>query len=152
MECSLRRLACLAGLLALLPGLTAGVSAQAMHRPPAASPAVLAADPNPGIRNFLKGVRTTSPTDAWAVGYYCSAAGMWKTLILHWNGSTWLKVASPTPGVGPEQAGSLLYQVSADSPADAWAVGSYCVSQCATNSEHDHTMILHWNGTRWSVS
>jgi hypothetical protein len=42
--------------------------------------------------------------------------------------------------------------VSADSPTDAWAVGSYCSSHCAENSERDKTLILHWNGTAWSVS
>jgi hypothetical protein len=113
----------------------------------------LATTPNPSSASILYGLSAQSTASAWAAGqYFSTTTGTWKTLILHWNGSTWLKAASPAPGAGPEQSGSLLHQVSADSPADAWAVGSYCASRRATNSEHDHTMILPWNGTHWSVS
>jgi hypothetical protein len=59
-------------------------------------------------------------------------------LVLHWNGTTWARMAAPSPG----RFGSLN-AVSADSPADAWAVGL----DSATGA--GHTLILHWDGTRW---
>jgi hypothetical protein len=38
-----------------------------------------------------------------------------------------------------------LSAVSADSPADAWAVGQYTGRQ-----GREKTLALHWNGTRWT--
>jgi hypothetical protein len=112
-----------------------------------------AADPNPGNPDLLYGVSAESPTDAWAVGQYQNPTKFqWHTLVLHWNGTAWVKVPSPTPGSPLDLEGNLLSQVSADSATDAWAVGSYCTSHCAENSETDGTLILHWNGKHWSVS
>jgi hypothetical protein len=42
---------------------------------------------------------------------------------------------------------NALTSVSADSASDAWAVGSYVSN---TTGVRD-TLILHWNGTAWSV-
>ncbi len=41
-----------------------------------------------------------------------------QSLILHWNGVTWLQVPSPSPGNFTELTG-----VRAVSASDAWAVG-----------------------------
>ncbi len=112
-----------------------------------------ATSPNPGDPVLLYGVSSRSPTDAWTAGQYMNSTNfLWHTLILHWNGSAWAKVPSPTPGSAPNFHGRLLSQVSADSATDAWAVGSYCTANCANNNETDATLILHWNGTRWSLS
>jgi hypothetical protein len=48
-------------------------------------------------------------------------ASFGKTLMLHWNGSCWTRVASPDPGGA---TGSLLFAASAAGPDTAWAVGS----------------------------
>jgi hypothetical protein len=48
------------------------------------------------------------------------------TLILHWNGTAWSKVPSPSPG----PKGNFLTSVSAVSPTDAWAVGYSRNSTC----------------------
>ena len=106
------------------------------------------ATPNPSgttasSANFLYGVSAVSPVDAWAVGYYRDVTtSVWHTLILHWNGSKWTRVKSPSPPGGPGQ-GSFLLSVSADSSTDAWAVGQ--VSNGA-----NHTLVLHWDGTSWA--
>ncbi len=63
--------------------------------------------------------------------------------MLHWNGATWARVASPSPG-GSNPGGSQLYDVSAHSPHDAWAVGYYW-TRSAQNG-----LILRWNGTAWT--
>jgi hypothetical protein len=103
--------------------------------------------PNPGPGAALAGVAAVSGSDAWAVGNYCtsSACSVLRNLILHWNGSTWIRVPSPSPG------GSFgLSAVAATSSTNAWAVGSYCASACGKSAETDHTLILHWNGTAWT--
>ncbi|HEV2373132.1 MAG TPA: hypothetical protein VGS19_13275 [Streptosporangiaceae bacterium] len=107
------------------------------------------ASPNPGGDHGLTNtyaVSADSVTDAWAVGYYSSRATGYigVPLILHWNGSVWSQVPSPNPNHYP--IGSRLNGVTAVTPADAWAVGLYHNSSGAQD-----TLILHWNGTVWSV-
>jgi hypothetical protein len=102
--------------------------------------------PDPGAAcNWLSGVSAVSATDAWAAGQSCKfAVNTCQSLIVHWNGTAWSKVPSPTPGSGKF---APLAAVSADSPADAWAVGLYCpTASCST----EKTLTLHWNGSAWS--
>jgi len=47
----------------------------------------------------LYGIRSTSPSDAWAVGHKASK-GL-KVMLEHWNGSTWASVAPPTTTHSP---------------------------------------------------
>lgn len=101
--------------------------------------------PNPAgsISDVLDGVAVTSATDGWAVGsYYSTAHQATRTLILHWDGTRWSKVASPSPTC---PAGGLgLDGVAAASSSEAWAVG-YCYSNSGVK-----TVILHWDGTAWT--
>jgi hypothetical protein len=99
------------------------------------------ASPNPvaASSSQLAAVSMVSASDAWAVGFYQTAAGDTKTLVLHWDGTSWQLVASPAPGLRSGLAG-----VSAVSGSDAWAVGSY-VSRTGVGK----TLALHWNGTSW---
>ena len=86
--------------------------------------------PNPaGRMAVLADVAEISPNDAWAV----SISGS-KTLIVHWNGTSWRRVPSPSP------RNSILTGVSASSARDVWAVGTSGISK---------TLILHWNGGAW---
>ena len=101
--------------------------------------------PNPGSivgpgDNALYGVSAVSASDAWAVGY-SSINGVEHTLILHWNGTAWSKVTSPSPSSINDLDG-----VNAVSASDAWAVGYYRNNTTTV----DDTLILHWNGTAWS--
>jgi hypothetical protein len=101
------------------------------------------ASPNPGgssNSNELKGVAATSSTNAWAVGYYYNGTGE-QTLILHWDGTSWTRVASPNPG-GSSNLNELS-GVAATSSSNAWAVGDYY------NGTTFRTLIVHWNGTGW---
>jgi hypothetical protein len=79
-------------------------------------------------------VAATSARNAWAVGSTSSG----KSLILHWNGTVWKQVPSPSPGTETYLAG-----VTATSAANAWAVGD------SGTYPNNKTMILHWNGTAW---
>ena|SRR5215469_11046920 len=89
---------------------------------------------------WLSGVAATSAANAWAVG------GHWvgdaaQSLILHWDGSKWQPVPSPSPG--GSSGNTYVSAVAATSPANAWAVGEYYTG--TTN----RALILHWNGRRW---
>ena len=92
--------------------------------------------------NKLNGVNAVSGTNAWAVGEYVDdTTHAHDTLILHWNGTKWSKVTSPNPGTQY----NVLQAVRAVSAQNAWAVGNYVDDQGAYR-----TLILHWNGTKWS--
>jgi hypothetical protein len=106
--------------------------------------------PSPGYNFDLSAVSALSPTDAWAVGSYAirRGVGVFKTLALHWNGTAWTQVPSPSPAGSSKYAFSYLYGVSALSSSTAWAVGTYGhdVGQTAVSQP----LILRWNGTAWT--
>jgi hypothetical protein len=83
--------------------------------------------PSPPDGAFLQGVSAWSANDIWAVGWSGDfETNASRTLILHWNGSTWTPVSSPAG------SGSLsgLAVVSARDPVNA-------------------TVIEQWNGKTW---
>lgn len=65
-----------------------------------------------------------------------------QALIEHWNGTQWSVVASPDTTSPVNQ----LFGIAALSASDIWAVGT---SQASNNIQH--TLIEHWNGTKWSI-
>jgi hypothetical protein len=92
----------------------------------------------PPSNNLLQSVAATSASNAWTVGEYDTGSAT-KTLIMHWNGSSWKQVSSPNPSSFDSQ----LFGVAAISAKDAWAVGVFC------NGHTYHTLIVHWNGSSW---
>jgi hypothetical protein len=66
-----------------------------------------------------------------------------RTLIEHWNGKAWKAQPSPNPGGSAND--NQLSGVTATSPTNAWAVGSY------NNGTSDQTLVEHWNGKKWHV-
>jgi len=97
----------------------------------------------------LTGVSGASPTDVWAVGQYSSGkGGFFKTLVLHWNGTTWTHVPSPNPGgKTSDKSINSLSGVTAVSSGDAWAVGTY--GHYKGQGAVEAALILRWNGTMW---
>lgn len=94
--------------------------------------------------NSLNAVTTTSSNNAWAVGtYQPDGTSSNHTLIEHWNGKAWSTQSSPDPA-----GNDWLEGVSALSPTDAWAVGY----QLSTTTSKDSTLVLHWDGKKWSSS
>jgi hypothetical protein len=63
------------------------------------------------------------------------------TLILHWDGTQWATVPSPSPSANE----NYLYSISAVSATDIWAVGS------RRDSGSYAPLTLHWDGTQWNV-
>ena len=64
----------------------------------------------------------------------------YQTLTEHWNGTTWLVVASPNVGTS-----NILTAIEAIAASDAWTVGTYYANGT------QHSLFEHWNGTDWSV-
>ena len=95
------------------------------------------------VYNVLNGIVAISPTNAWAVGSADSGNSDQTTLILHWDGTSWSVISSPSPGT----AGlNVLYGVTANSASDIWAAGSL-----QSNGSPEQTLIEHYNGSTWSV-
>jgi hypothetical protein len=90
----------------------------------------------------MTGVTALSPKNAWAVGtqYPGSPNPATRTLIFHWDGTSWSRVSAPNPG--PE--GNHLAAVSASSSDNVWVVGDYDPS-----TGGNRTLVLHW-GTAWA--
>lgn len=100
--------------------------------------------PSPGtVENYLYGVTAVSATDVWAVGYYATTSGLYRTLTLRYNGTSWSHVPSPNPTLGA--AG--LRGVVAVSASEVWAVGAQ-----ADITLTYRMYVLRWNGTAWSSS
>jgi hypothetical protein len=60
-----------------------------------------------GSQNVLRGVTALSSSNVWAGGMWenGSTGSQHRTLTLHWNGSSWSVVSSPTPGKSGELLG-----------------------------------------------
>ena len=104
--------------------------------------------PSPNVTRFqyLEAVQAVSARDAWAVGLYLTRRNeVIRTLIEHWNGRRWSRVASPNPSTGPA-AFSLLNGLTAVSARDVWAAGFYF-----RGDTDIRPLLLHWNGVRWAV-
>lgn len=100
--------------------------------------------PNSGSGDsILWGVAATSASDIWAVGQFSSGPGASSTLIEHWDGSAWSVIPSPNPS---DASSSYLFDVTATSAGDAWAVG-YFLDFSSTY----RTLIEHWDGNAWSI-
>ena len=95
--------------------------------------------PSPGkVETVLTAVDVRTASDVWAVGYYNDGSAE-RPLALHWNGSTWSD--SPVPGAG------ALRKVTAISPGNVWAAGTYYNASAQLNQ----TLVEHFNGTAWTT-
>lgn len=90
----------------------------------------------PGSNYQLDTVAGTGPSDVWAAG---GEPEFGPAVIEHFNGTTWTQVPSPVTFGG-------LSSISADSPADAWGIGTNLSGCCVALPA-----IQHWNGTAWTL-
>src|SRR5947209_6377502 len=93
-------------------------------------------------RRSLNDVAAVSTSDIWAVGNFSRSNSTSSTLIEHWNGSKWSIISSPNPG----SISNGLGGIGAVSAGDIWAVGGF-----SNTTKSSQTLIIHWNGTHWSV-
>jgi hypothetical protein len=98
----------------------------------------------------LIGVTAISPANVWAVGFTNTAGDNGNDqapVSVHWNGTSWTRVTTPDPP-GPNGGSTVLDAVSNAGPGNIWAVGHYAHNEPG-GLGISHTLILHWNGTRW---
>ncbi len=92
--------------------------------------------PSPGASsNELEAVVAVTADDVWAAGFTSNNSNVFRTLIEHWDGSSWSTIPSPSPGSLSQIAG-----LAASSAGDVWAVGT----------DGYHMLILHWDGSVWT--
>jgi hypothetical protein len=90
--------------------------------------------------NHLIAIDGAAPDDLWAVGHTQNGEySVREPLILHWNGSAWSNVPSPT---GRDAS---LEGVVAVSSNDVWAVGS----KFSLSTFWHVPFVLHWDGLSW---
>lgn len=104
-----------------------------------------------GEDDIMTGICATGPRNAWAVGAYVRQASGngWLTLTERWNGTRWVRVPSPDPGVFVKVPPSnVLSGVAAVSPRDVWAVGSWFAPGLPV-WEDTRAILLHYDGRSW---
>jgi hypothetical protein len=103
--------------------------------------------------NQLNGVFALAPNNVWAVGFSTpvpppqSAATL--TLIEHYDGTQWSVVPSPNVGPANNFQSNRLFGLTANSPTDIWAFGSFFASN---GSGEQRTLLEHWNGKEWTIA
>jgi hypothetical protein len=95
----------------------------------------------------LTGVSADSTNDAWAVGWVAPlSAGSNEPLAIHWNGTNWVRKATPHVGEGENELNAVL----ALAPNDVWAVG-FSTPNAPPQQSATRTLIEHFDGTSWTV-
>jgi hypothetical protein len=96
----------------------------------------------PNSQADLFSMTSTSADDIWSVGDLVQdvqGGALSFNLFEHWDGTAW------TPTLINTNSFEALTGVSADAPADAWAVGWVAPLGAGAN----RTLAIHWNGQRW---
>jgi len=93
----------------------------------------------------LNDVVALTRTNVWAVGgTNPSPVVQHQTVVMHFNGEKWYRVASPNPNAG--SGDNQLESIAAASPTNMWAVGGYLGGLLRTG---DQSLVLHFNGKKW---
>lgn len=102
--------------------------------------------------NQLNAVLALASNDVWAVGFSTPVAppkqAATLNLIEHFDGTKWSVVPSPNVGPNSIYQSNRLLGLTANSPTDIWAFGSFFL---ADGSGQQHTLLLHWDGTSWTI-
>jgi uncharacterized membrane protein len=95
--------------------------------------------------NKLYGVTAVSANDIWAFGAYEAASGNGNqsTLVLHWDGTSWTLVPSPSPEPG-DFLDDILTSGVVTAPGSVWIVGSE--DPAAQGKPVTATFVLHTTG------
>ena len=113
----------------------------------------VASTPSPGGNgandvSVLDSVRCTSVSNCWAVGIYGTIGPIaLLNVALHWNGTKWSLVTTPSPGGTATNDFSYLVGLSCASATNCWAAGAYGTEG---NPFTSLNQVLHWDGTQWS--
>lgn len=88
----------------------------------------------------LSAVDAYGPRGVWAIGRTCRPRVGCHTLALRWDGTSWTHTATPNPA-----RDVIMTSVSAVGSGDVWAVGYH------GGTGRERTVVLHWDGRRWSL-
>jgi IPT/TIG domain/Fibronectin type III domain len=88
----------------------------------------------------LIAVAVLSPTNVWAVGDTSTNGIDYKTLIEHYDGTSW----TVSPGTQSAYGNGFLLGISGTA-SDLYAVGA------GMSTGFDQTLIEHWDGTTWTT-
>ena len=93
----------------------------------------------PGANDdVLLRVACSAASDCWAVGFYRTPDNKYKTLLEHWDGSSWSIFTAP----GLSDTANLLTDVTCVAGGECWAVGYSGLE----------TLTARWDGTNWSIT
>ena len=102
--------------------------------------------PNPNsTNNLLNDVGAVSANDVWAVGsvgHWANPADTSQPLAMHFDGTSWQTVSTPT---FPAAVDNVLWAVAPVATDDVWAVG------WSGYPAEFQTLIMHYDGEAWSV-
>jgi hypothetical protein len=105
---------------------------------------------------MLLRVDAAGPNDVWAVGrelrYYDQFRYDQHTLAIHWDGTQWTQVPTPTPSAYPGPGGThaTLSDIGVVASDDVWVVGSANAVHPVTGTIGQQALVLHWDGAAWS--
>lgn len=99
--------------------------------------------PTPVLSQYLNDIAGVAG-DIWAVGGQADSSTTSKTLAMHYDGTGWTEVGSPSPNLSANLVG-----VRYTAANDVWAVGSSAYASPGTIDELDNTLIEHWDGQSW---
>ena len=98
----------------------------------------------PGHHSSLTAVACTSARNCWAVGSYARGTAQLNE-ALHWDGTSWSRIATPDPGI-PGSGAHMLDGVSCASRTSCWAVGIHI-----SDRGIGRNAVLRWNGAGWAA-
>ena len=87
--------------------------------------------------------------DVWAAGYVHGPVGgayEFRTMVQHFNGSTWTRENTRDRETTPGQ--NLIWDISAPSHTDVWIVGH---SKKSATVGASTPLVEHYDGTAWSI-
>ena len=97
--------------------------------------------------NVLTAISANSPSDIWAVGDQVAPNVPVNTLALHFDGTMWSVVPTPSPVSGSGLDQNVLTSVRAVSADDVTAVGF----TLDFIHQQELTLVEHWDGAAWTV-
>lgn len=110
-------------------------------------------EPAGSERAILRSVSAITEDDVWAVGEssrIVTGSFITETMTMHYDGTAWTIVPSPSPSPYPQGTYATLDAVAAISPTNVWAAGGARV-QGVDGFVGTHLLIMHWDGSGWTV-
>jgi len=98
--------------------------------------------------SFLRAVTAISENDVWAVGQKPRNGDGDHTYAVHFDGTGWSHVHTPSPLRQHDIDQNWLTSVTALATGDIWAVG---VVRDPDYGILDRTLTEHWDGNQWNV-